>query len=107
MKKRYLLSVLSQKPDVLPGLVGLIKAEEAEIEKEESLGQKTLAWPVNKVTEVNLDSVFFKLDSDRVGPLEKRLREDALYLRYLLTTWKADPNKKPGGRKTKKEKVDV
>ena len=82
----YLLSALVQKEEVME-LLKKIVSSKAEIIKDESLGMKTLAYPINKHKELILLSIFFTAEPDKVIAIEKELHVEEKIERYLITTW--------------------
>lgn len=52
--------------------------------KEDSLGKKTLAYPINKETEAEYYLFEIEGEGDGLGPLNKKLRLSDAVLRYLI-----------------------
>jgi ribosomal protein S6 len=91
-KTRYLLSALVRQGNVLEELKREVEALGGEILKAEDLGERKLAFPVNKQTTLNLVSIFFNMEPAQAHRLEKELRAGRLQERFLLSRWNADPD---------------
>lgn len=88
----YLLSALVQKDSSLKTLEGIISTK-GKIAKAESLGSKTLAFPINKHRELTLVSIFFTAEPSDIPGLEKELAVEEEVERHLMTTWRGDMNR--------------
>jgi ribosomal protein S6 len=86
----YLASALVKNESTLEHLAELIKQQGGEVKKTESLGQKQLAYPINKQPALTLISVFFTAPKNVIAPLEKELKQDEMIERSLVTTWRGD-----------------
>ena len=82
----YLLSALVQKEETLK-LLKKVVSSKAEIVKEENLGKKTLAYPINKHSELILLSIFFTAEPTNLIAIEKELHVEEEIERYLVTSW--------------------
>lgn len=85
----YLLSALVQKDEVME-LLKKIVSSKGEIVKDENLGKKTLAYSINKHSELTLLSIFFNAAPAKVTKIEKELYVEETIERYLITTWSAE-----------------
>lgn len=85
----YLLSALVQKEETLK-LLKKVVSSKAEIVKEENLGKKTLAYPINKHSELTLLSIFFTAEPTNLIAIEKELHVEEEIERYLVTSWSAE-----------------
>ena len=85
----YLLSALVQKEGVME-LLKKVVSSKAKISREENLGKKTLAYPINKHKELTLLSIFFVAEPKNVQAIEKELHLEEEIERYLITSWSAE-----------------
>jgi len=106
-QERYLVSALAETADSLTHLIESLKAADAVILKSEALGQRRLAFPITKKTELELISVFFETDPVTVKAIEVSLQRDPVLKRFLLTKWSVDPNAEPRSRNKKKVEATV
>lgn len=91
LTRRYLMSALTKDADkTLKEAAKAIKDAGATIEKEEDLGTKRLAYPIDEQTEMNLISIYFQASSEIIKGIEKELDHVETIARFLVTTWKAD-----------------
>ncbi len=88
----YLLSALVQKDSFLKTLEGIV-GNTGKIAKAESLGSKTLAFPINKHNELTLVSIFFTAEPGDIPGLDKELAVEEEIERHLITTWRGDINR--------------
>jgi ribosomal protein S6 len=91
LSELYLASAMVKDENSLNHLEQIIKQHGGEIKKAESLGQKQLAYPINKQASLCLISVFFQASRDIIANLEKELNQDQLIERSLVTTWRGNP----------------
>lgn len=87
----YLISALVQEDKNLETLKKHV-GQVGTIVKEENLGTRQLAYPINKHNQLTLVSVFFNCSPSGIAALEQELRHEEEIERYLLTTWKGDIN---------------
>lgn len=99
----YLLSLLVQDEKALATVKDYLK-DRVKILKDENLGVKTLAYPINKHKELTLISIFFTANSDVVGPIERELKLEEEVERFLLTTWRGDINKEMTNERNRRER---
>lgn len=85
----YLLSALAQKEEAME-LLKKIVLPRAQIVRDENLGKKTLAYSINKHSELILLSIFFNAESAKVTEIDKELSVEEGIERYLITTWSAE-----------------
>jgi ribosomal protein S6 len=103
----YLLTLLVSDEKSLATVKEHLK-DRVKIVKEENLGPRTLAYPINKHKELTLISIFFTADSTVVTAIEKELKLEEEVERFLLTTWRGDINKEPrSARKPRSDKEDA
>lgn len=108
----YLLSALvkdgaaaiKQLQKVLEGKVEIVKCED--------FGPKPLAFAVNKQRQLNLISIFFTAEGSVVKALQQELIHEEALERFLLTTWREDPErplsrKRAPQRERERERVNV
>ncbi len=100
----YLLSALIKNEAELDGIVEYLKKFDVKIKKSESLGPKTLSFPVKKHHELILISIFFTTDPSEVGKIEKGLHHEEEVLRFLLTDWKGDMEQRQNRPRKKYDK---
>lgn len=91
-RNQYLLSALITEEKDLDDLTAFLKGYQLEIVKSENLGEQVLAYSINKHRSLILISLFFTADAAVIPALEKDLRHEESVQRFLLTTWKADPD---------------
>lgn len=98
----YLVSALAQDEAALKTLTTHLDGK-AKVAKAESLGKKTLAYPINKHKELYLLSVFFTAEPNEIPGLEKELSHEDEIERFLVTTWRGDINKEPRSDRPRRE----
>jgi len=103
----YLLSALVQKDDALAAIETLVEKSGGAIKKTENLGNKQLAFAINKHHQLILVSVFFESEPGLLPTIQTALRQSAFCERFLLTTWAADPNQKPSRMGARKRSYQV
>lgn len=104
--ERYLLSALVENPTTLEEIKKIVTDFDGEIVKTEELGERKLAFPINKKSELHLVSIFFMNKPEVIPGLEKQLRSEDKIARFLLTRWTSDPNAEArGGRNRVKTEV--
>jgi len=102
----YLVSALTEdSAKALSILEGHIKSSGAKVVKAEDLGPKPLAFPINKKRQLNLVSVFFTLERKDVAALTEEFRHESGINRFIITTWREDPEKKMSSRSRKPRDV--
>ncbi|MEX1051849.1 MAG: 30S ribosomal protein S6 [Patescibacteria group bacterium] len=100
----YLLSALVQNETSLKTIETLVSAK-GKVAKAESLGVKTLAFPINKHRELTLVSVFFTTEPTAISALEKELKVEDEIERYLITTWRGDMNREMTSDRPRRDRV--
>ncbi|MEX1123876.1 MAG: 30S ribosomal protein S6 [Patescibacteria group bacterium] len=85
----YLLSALVQKDESLETIKKYLEGK-AEVVKAENLGRKTLAYKINKHSELTLVSIFFTAQPEIIPGLEKELALEEQAERFLITTWRGE-----------------
>jgi small subunit ribosomal protein S6 len=96
-------------------IISLIQKEEGILVEEKPFFKKKLAYPVKKQRQAYLATIFFQISPEKIEVLEKFLKQDKDFLRYLILikmpAKKVKPSrslKKPDLIKAKKEKkVDL
>lgn len=91
-RNQYLLSALVKAEKDFDDLLAFIKGYELVLVKTENLGEQVLTFAINKNRALMLVSAFFTCEADVIPRLEKDLRHEEYVERFLLTTWKADPD---------------
>ena len=89
----YLLSALVE--DAAEGLSILEKilaSNEAKIVKTENLGRRVLAYPVKKPPELELISLFFKAEPEKIRTINETIPHEEKIKRYLLSRYRGDLN---------------
>lgn len=99
----YLLSALVQKDSSLKTIEEIVKAK-GKVAKAESLGSKTLAFPINKHRELTLVSVFFNAEPGIIPELDKELAVEDEVERHLITTWRGDINREMTSERPRRER---
>lgn len=90
--ERYLLSALVEQASALSGIAKELEGAGAKIVKTEELGERRLAFTINKHSSLQLVSIFFEAGKEMIRETEKNLRGNNNIQRFLLTKWAADPN---------------
>ena len=104
-RNQYLLTALVKEEKDFDDLIAFAKNYEIIIVKTENLGEQPLSFPINKHKVLTVVSIFFTADGGVIPQIEKELRHEEYVERFLLTTWKADPdapkrqNNMRGGRR--------
>lgn len=99
----YLLSALVQKDSSLKTLEGIVSAK-GQITKAESLGIKSLTFPINKHRELVLVSIFFTTEPGIIPGLDKELAVEEEVERHLITTWRGDINREMTSERPRRER---
>jgi len=99
----YLLTVLVQDEKVLATILDSLK-DRSTVVKQENLGLKTLAYPINKHRELTMISIFFTASGEAVTAIEKDLKTETDIERFLLTSWKGDIEKTDSPRRPRIKK---
>lgn len=84
----YLISDDAQESEItkITGTIGgIVAKEKGKILKEESLGRRKLAYPINKQLFATYITTNFELKPQNLKNIEKELRHDNAVVRYLLT----------------------
>jgi ribosomal protein S6 len=102
----YLLTFLVRDEKSLTTVKDHLK-DRVTIVKEESLGPKTLAFPINKHPELTLMSIFFTADHNVIAGIEKELKLEDEVERFLLTDWQGDINKEDRAERRRVKKEDA
>lgn len=89
---QYLLTALVKEEKDFDDLIAFMKGYELTIVKTENLDEQNLSYPINKYRTLLLVSIFFTAEKNIIPTLEKDLRHEETIQRFLLTTWKADPD---------------
>ena len=107
----YLLSALTKDAkSALDELTALVAAAGSKIEKAEDLGLRKLHFPINKLSELFLVSVFFKADSQTIRTLDSELKHTETIERYLMSTWRAgldEPKRRQAERQKREAEKNV
>ena len=88
MHQYELTCVFKADPEVFKSAVEAVKQElgklEVEISKEDDMGQRNLAYPINKELQGHYYVYYFPMDPTHASELDRVLRLKPELLRYLL-----------------------
>lgn len=76
--------LVAEGDEALKELKGLITKQNGKIIKEDSWGQKTLSYPINKLRAAHFYNWTVELDKTVISNLKKELNFSEKLLRYLL-----------------------
>jgi small subunit ribosomal protein S6 len=90
MRKYEFVFVLAKiedglKKEVLKKIRDLIEGQKGKIEKEESWGEKKLAYRIKKQTEGEYFFYHLELKPETFAKIEKKIKQEENILRYLFT----------------------